>query len=641
MNISTLAKILGVSINELRDTGVKKDIYGFSGRNTRIPYNSAVEITKVLKPEKLSKLQNDDKIYLPNSLSVGELAEAIGKPAGVVVKTLLLNGVMATLNEKIDYDTASLISEELRVEVFPADPELFEKSTPDNLQLIKSVEYDTPEGDKKFAQRPPVITIMGHVDHGKTTLLDTIRKTNVVATEAGAITQHISSYQITYKDQKITFVDTPGHAAFTAMRARGSQLADFIILVVSAVEGPKPQTVEVIERAKISKTPTIVAINKIDLPDSDIDRVKQDIAKFGLVPEEWGGDTPFIPISAKNNLNLDKLLDTILLHSEVADLKGQVECQGQAVIIESHLDRQLGVVSTVLVTKDFLKVGDYIKCSEFVGKIRKMENSKGVNIQEAGISEPIMLVGLPEVCDVGEVIIVFPSQKDAQVSASIEKAKKVNKKSVVMAGSSQTDENEIHIILKADVSGSLEALKESIIKIPQEKLKIIIKQESVGEVSEGDIDFAKTTGSTILAFHTKISAKASHQMRITPVNIVQSDIIYELLEWVEESILKLVKHEIKTVVLGKAEVLAVFKSEKPSIQVIGGEVKDGKILSSKNLKLVRNGEEIGMLEIQELQKNKAKVTEANISQQFGISLTGKAKVQVGDILECFDETVVR
>lgn len=641
MNISTLAKILGVSINELRDTGAKKDIYGFSGRNTRIPYNSAVEITKVLRPEKLSKLQNDDKIYLPSSLSVGELAEAIGRPAGIVVKTLLLNGVMATLNEKIDYDTASLIAEELRIEVFPADPELFEKSTPDNLQLIKSVEYDTPEGDKKFVQRPPVITIMGHVDHGKTTLLDTIRKTNVVATEAGAITQHISSYQITYKDQKITFVDTPGHAAFTAMRARGSQLADFIILVVSAVEGPKPQTVEVIERAKISKTPTIVAINKIDLPDSDIDRVKQDIAKFGLVPEEWGGDTPFIPISARNNLNLDKLLDTILLHSEVADLKGQVECQGQAVIIESHLDRQLGVVSTVLVTKDFLKVGNYIRCSEFIGKIRKIENSEGKNLQDAGISEPIMLVGLPEVCDVGEVIIVFPSQKDAQVSASIEKAKKVNKRNVMMAGSSQTEENEIHIILKADVSGSLEALKESIIKIPQEKLKIIIKQESVGEVGEGDIDFAKTTGSTILAFHTKISAKASHQMRITPVNIVQSDIIYELLEWVEESILKLVKHEIKTVVLGKAEVLAVFKSEKASIQVIGGEVKDGKILSNKNLKLVRNGEEIGVLEIQELQKNKAKVTEANISQQFGISLTGKAKVQVGDILECFDETVVK
>ena len=641
MNISTLAKILGVSINDLRETGVKKEIYGFAGRNTRIPYNSAVEITKVLKPDKLSKLKNDDKIYLPASLTVNEFAEAIGKPVGIIVKTLLLNGIMATLNEKIDYDTASLISEEIGIEVFPADPEMFEKSSDQDLQLIKHIEYDTPEDKKEYIERPPVVTIMGHVDHGKTTLLDTIRKTNIVATEAGAITQHISSYQITYKDKKITFVDTPGHAAFTAMRARGSQLADFIILVVSAVEGPKPQTVEVIERAKLSKTPVIVAINKIDLPESDIDRVKQEIAKFGLVPEEWGGDVPFIPISARNNVNLDQLLDTVLLHAEVADLKGQVHCYGQAVIIESHLDRQLGVVSTVMVTKDKIKVGDFIKCSEFVGKIRKLENSEGKNIQSAEISEPVLLVGLPEVCDIGEVIIVYPSQKEAQVAASIEKAKIINKKTVVTGGSSQGDENEINIMLKADVAGSLEALKESIIKIPQDKVKIHIKSESVGEITENDIDFARTTNSTILAFHTKINPKAAAILKNHPINMVQSDIIYVLLEWVEESILKNTKYEIKTISLGKAEVLAIFKSDKPNLQVIGGEVKEGKILSNKNLKLIRDGEEIARLEIHELQKNKSKAIEININQQFGVSLSGKGKVQVGDILECFDETVVK
>jgi translation initiation factor IF-2 len=641
MNISTLAKILGVSINELRDTGVKKEIYGFAGRNTRIPYNSAVEITKVLKPDKLSKLKNDDKIYLPSSLTVNEFAEAVGRPVGIIVKTLLLNGVMATLNEKIDYDTASLIAEEIGVEVFPADPEMFEKGVGEDLQLIKNIEYDTPEDKKEYITRPPVVTIMGHVDHGKTTLLDTIRKTNVVASEAGAITQHISSYQITYNGKKVTFVDTPGHAAFTAMRARGSQLADFIILVVSAVEGPKPQTVEVIERAKLSKTPVIVAMNKIDLPESDLERVKQDIAKFGLVPEEWGGDVPFIPISARNNTNLDKILDTIFLHAEFADLKGQINCPGQAVIIESHLDRQLGVVSTVLVTKDTIRVGDYIKCSEFVGKIRKLENSEGKNITTATISEPVMLVGLPEVCDIGEVIIQYPSQKDAQIAASIEKAKIVNKKTVITSSNAQNDDNEINVILKADVTGSLEALKESIIKIPQDKIKINIKSESVGEINENDVEFARTTNSTILAFHTRINPKASVSLKNNPINLVQSDIIYVLLEWVEETILKNVKHEIKIQILGRAEVLALFKSEKANLQVLGAEVKEGKILSNKELKLIRNGEEIATLEIHELQKNKAKANEINISQQFGASVSGKTKVQVGDIIESFDETVVK
>lgn len=641
MNISTLAKILGVSINELRDTGTKKSIFGFAGRNTRIPYNSALEITKILRPEKAAKLQNDDKVYLPASLTVGEFAEAISRPAGVIVKTLLLNGVMATLNEKIDYDTASLIAEELKIEVFPENGELFENSTQNDLQMMKSVEYDTPEEEKVFITRPPIVTIMGHVDHGKTTLLDTIRKTNVVATEAGAITQHISSYQITYKDQKITFVDTPGHEAFTAMRARGTQIADFIILLVSAVEGAKPQTVEVIERAKLSKTPVIVAINKIDLPDSDIERVKQDIAKFGLVPEEWGGEVPFIPISARNNLNIDKLLDTIILHAELASLKGQVKCPGQAVIIESNLDRQMGVIASILVTKDKLEVGNFIRCGEYVGKIRKLEDSNGKSINQALISEPVVLVGLPEVVEVGEVIIVYPNQKEAQLAASLEVAKRVNKRNVVMGNHNQTDDNQINLVLKADVSGSLEALKESIIKIPQDKVKLVIKQESVGEVSEGDVEFAKTTGSTILAFHTKISQNATQAMRSNPVNIVQSDIIYEILQWIEESILKQIKYEVKITVLGRAEVLAVFKSEKSSVQVFGGEVKDGKLFSSKNLRLMRGMEEIGILEVQELQRNKSKVSEVNISQQFGISVTGKGKIQVGDIIESIDEVVVK
>lgn len=273
MNISTLAKILGVSIADLREEANKNNIKGFHGRNTRIPYNSAIEITSLLRPEKAKNLENDDKIYLPPTLTAQELADAISRPPGLVVKTLVLSGIMVTLNERIDYDTASLIASELNVEVFPENKNY---DTNPKEQIIdnttKHFDTETDSDTIEIVSRPPVVTVMGHVDHGKTTLLDTIRNSNVVEGEAGAITQHISTYQTTYNDKKITFVDTPGHEAFTAMRARGSQLADFIILVVAATEGPKPQTVEVIERAKISSTPVIVAINKIDLPGADIEK---------------------------------------------------------------------------------------------------------------------------------------------------------------------------------------------------------------------------------------------------------------------------------------------------------------------------------------------------------------------------------
>jgi translation initiation factor IF-2 len=488
--------------------------------------------------------------------------------------------------------------------------------------------------------RNPVVTIMGHVDHGKTTLLDKIRKTNVAGGEAGAITQHISGYKIEYKGKKITFVDTPGHEAFTAMRARGSQMADFVILVVSAVEGPKPQTVEVIERCKISKVPVIVALNKIDLPDSDPERVKTEVSKYGLIPEEWGGDVPFIEISAKNSLNIEKILDTILVHSEMSELTGQTECQGQALVIESHLDRNMGVTATVLVVKDKLKVGDIIRSGEYVGKIRKLQDDLCKNIKEDNIGDPVILIGLPEVVNVGEPIIVYPNPKEAQIDAQKELEQRQNRR-ISTFSTGGDSENQINIVLIADVSGSLEAIKEAIVKIPQEHVKIVIKQEAVGEVSEGQVDYANITKSTILAFHTKVNNKAEPLLKKFQVSIVASDVIYEILEWLQEEILKHIKHETKIMIYGKAKVLALFRSEKPHIQVFGGEVIDGKIFDNKNLRVVREGKDMGMVKIQELQKNKFKATEVNISQQFGVSATGKTKVKIGDILESIEEVIVK
>jgi translation initiation factor IF-2 len=658
MNISTLAKILGVSTNELRSTGEKNRIYGFKGRNTRIPYNSAQAITKILRPDKLAKLQNDDRIYLPKSMTVSQFAEYIDKPAGVVIKTMVMSGVMATLNEKIDYDTASLMASEFRLEVFPENGEFDDNTGKDeNLSLIRTIEYDTE--NKEYIRRAPVVTVMGHVDHGKTTLLDTIRKSNVVSGEAGAITQHISSYSIEYtsKDKdilksdlakgpkggvKITFVDTPGHEAFAAMRARGSQLADFIILMVSAIEGPKPQTVEVIERAKLSKTPVIVAINKIDLPDADVERAKAEIAGFGLTPEEWGGDTPFVPISAKTGENLDKLIDTILMHAELADLKGEINCQGQGVVIESHLDRTKGVESTILVVKENLNVGDIIRCGMFVSKIKRIETTENKVIQRAVIGDPVIVYGLPDVVSIGEPIIVYKSQRQAQVDADIEKLKRQSTKKTINFDNSKTSkENQINIMLKADVLGSLEAFKEALLKIPQEKVKLFIKSESVGELTETDIEFAKITESTILAFHTKYSSSIENLIQREKINIVSSDIIYELLNWAEEEIVKNTKHEIKVEVLGRATLLALFRSEKASIQVCGGEVIEGKIYSNKPIRVFRGDKEIGRLEVEELQNNKVKTTDVKQGLQFGMSLSGKTKIQKGDIIESIDEIVIK
>lgn len=637
MNISTLAKILGVSISDLRDAGQSSGIAGFGGRNTRIPYNSALEVTKILKPDKLQTLKNDDKIYLPSTLSVNDFAETIGKPPGMVVKTLILNGVMATLNEKIDYDTASLIAEELGVEVFPETDSMDTASTENDLVMIKG--FDVNQSGTLIS-RPPVVTVMGHVDHGKTTLLDSIRKTNVVAQEAGAITQHISSYQISFKNKKITFIDTPGHEAFTAMRARGSQLADFIILVVSAAEGPKPQTVEVIERAKLTNTQVVVAINKIDLPNSDIEKTKTEISSFGLVPEEWGGDVPFIPISAKNSTNIDKLLDTILLFSDVANLQGEVNCPGQAVIIESHVDPKLGVISTALITKDKIKVGDNIHCGTQTARVRRLTDADSQSLQEAELAMPVMLLGLSYPADIGDIVEVHPTQKEALAATQKEREKNQNRRISSQVSESENDDSHINIVLKADVSGSLEALKESILKIPQNQVKIVIKSESIGQVTEGDVDFARLSDSTILAFHTSLNATAITYLKKQPVPIVRSDVIYEILNWVEEEILKKTKHEVKTTVIGRAEVLALFKADKPTIQVFGGEVKDGKILANKHLRLMREEEQVGIFEIVELHRNKAKTNEVNVNQQFGVSVTGKGKIQVGDIIECIDETIV-
>lgn len=656
MNISTLAKVLGVSTTELREIGNQHKIPGFNKRNTRVNYNSAIRVTQIIRPDKVKSLKNDDRCYVEDVVTVSELSDIIGRPAGMIIKSLLMNGVMATLNEKIDYDTASLIAEELGIQIYPAN-DSSDESPAGTTEMIKTFDdIDDSEKNKlgTVVTRQPIVTVMGHVDHGKTTLLDTIRKTNIVAKEAGAITQHISSYQIEYnsadkklgknlakgkKGVKITFVDTPGHAAFTSMRARGTQLADIIILMVSAVEGVKPQTIEVIERAKLSKTPVIVAVNKIDLPNADVEKAIQDVAAFGLVPEEWGGDTAFIPVSAKGNTNIDKLLDRILLESELREYKGYINLPGEGVVIESVLDQKEGTKTTILITKDKVKVGDAITCGLLPGKVKKITDSDNKSIQVANLGEPVTIYGVSGVPSIGDMVLVHSSVKNAN-EYIVEETMKLKKKKIIVQNHEQND-NVINVIIKADVTGSLEALKESLIKIPQEQTKIVIKSESIGQITESDVDYAATTQSTILAFHTSVNSTAVQSMKSNKVNMIASDVIYEILEWMEEQILKRIKHDVRIDVLGRAKILATFKSDRPSTQVFGGEVMSGKMLSSKLYRIVRDNEAVFKFEMKELQKNKSKVNEVNIMQQFGASADIKNKILVGDILECIDEIVIK
>jgi translation initiation factor IF-2 len=652
MNISTLAKIIGVSITELKEVGANRKIPGFNKKNTRISYNSALEITKILRPNKVKTLKNDENIYVPATITVIDLAHTINQAPGIVIKTLMMNGILATLNEKLDFDTASLIASELGVQVVQEKGE-FNTDDSQDLSLIKTFSNNDLD-QKDLTTRPPIVTVMGHVDHGKTTLLDTIRKANVVAGEAGSITQHISSYQIEYKPAdkelgkhlvkgkkgiKITFVDTPGHAAFTSMRVRGTQLADILILMVSVTEGCKPQTIEVIERAKISNTPVIVALNKIDLPDADPEKTMQEVASYGLVPEEWGGQTPFIKISAKNNLNIEQLLDRILFEAELREFKGLATGKAEAVVVETLIDTKAGAQATVLITKGKLMMGDIIECGLVSGKIKRIINSEGKSVQSAEIAEPVTIYGVSDHVAIGDMLRVFSTVKEANNYIQAQNIKSQGKK--IFNNNSVDTGNTLNIIIKADVAGSLEALKESLLKIPQEQTKIVIKSESVGQINETDVDYAKTTNSTILAFHTSIATSALKHIEANKTSIISSDIIYEILEWCQTEILSRIKHEYRAEVLGFAEVLATFKSDKNNTQIIGGEVKKGKLIAHKLFRVIRSGELLGKIEVKELQKNKSKVNEINIAQQFGASFGTKVKILKGDIIECFDEIIIK
>jgi translation initiation factor IF-2 len=583
--------------------------------------------------------QINKTIKIPRSVTVKKFSEILGLSISQVMTELIKNKILATINEEIDFETASIIAEDLG---FIAEEEL-EVSDSESLTLEKLIEICKKEkvSGKNLQPRSPIVTVLGHVDHGKTTLLDTIRKTSVVTGEAGGITQHISAYQVKKKGKFITFIDTPGHEAFSAMRERGVSIADIAVLVVAADDGVRPQTKEVIEYLKDKKIPTVVAINKIDKPEANIQKIKQELADNGILLEQWGGDVLSAEISAKQNIGVDDLLDSILLVAEVEDFKADAKKDGLAVVLESHLDPQKGPVATALVKTGTLKVGQDITAGTSWGRIRKMEDFLGKNLISAGPSVPVTIIGLHDTPQTNDIIQVA-SGKAAARSISLgarEKDSVTREKLSKQKLYSKIDEGKvkkIKIILKADVQGSLEAIQQILFAIKSDEVAIEYLESGVGNITESDIKTAGNSQAYVLGFNVEATPVAKRLAHGNLVQIKVFSIIYELVEEVKRLMMALLPIEIERTDIGKLKVLALFKNGKHDM-IVGGRVSEGKMVKGCMLEIKRETEIIGSGKMANLQQNKINVDEVRQGNECGITFEGSAKIKVGDTLICYQE----
>ncbi len=579
-------------------------------------------------------------ILTSNEITVKELSEKIGKPVAEIVKKLMILGVMATINSTIDFDTCELVASELGVTLELKLDKTFEEKL-----LETSAEADD---DKNLTKRPPVVTVMGHVDHGKTSLLDAFRKTNVVLGEAGGITQKIGAYQTSFNGEKITFIDTPGHAAFTAMRARGAEVTDIAILIVAADDGIMPQTVEAINHIKAANVPMIVAINKMDKPEANPDRVKQQLTEHGVLPEEWGGDAICVPISAKMGMGLDELKKMILLVAEMQELKSNPNKMATGTVIEAELDKNRGAVATVLVQSGTLKVGDSIMSGITYGKVKAMFDENGKPVKKAGPSTPVSVMGFNEVPNSGDAVYAVEESLSKQViQERINKIKQERAKhtSGVSADDFMSRIHEgklknLNVILKADTQGSVEALKASLESIRNDEVKVMCIHSAAGAITESDIDLAQTTGSVIVAFNIKTSSKTAQQIESAKVEFVESRIIYEIIEQITRMSkgMMAIKYEEKYV--GSAEIRVVFKLSSAG-KVAGSYVLDGKIQRKGIAKIMRGKELVGESEIESLKIVKDEKSEIAKGFECGIKLKDSVDFQEGDILECYIKQEVK
>jgi translation initiation factor IF-2 len=633
MDLSSLSKQLNLNERELRDKANAAGIR-LSPKARKIDNYLAKQILEALRPRPAARdtrPKEPTTVKLPAFIKVKDYIDVLGMTTSEVIKALLKSGVMANINEEIDFDTAAIVAQDLGFTVEEEKTESTEMGASSLQEALKS------EDKENLKSRPPIVAVMGHVDHGKTSLLDYIRKTNVVGGEAGAITQHIGAYQVKKNSKLITFLDTPGHEAFSEMRARGANVTDLIVLVVAADDGVKPQTIEVINRARFTNTPLIVAINKIDKEDANIMRVKQELAEHNVLTEDWGGKTIAVPLSAKSGQGIDELLEMILLTAEVEDFKANPDGDTLGTVIESHLSQGKGPVATIIVQNGCLRVTDIVAIGGAFGRIRAMEDEKGRKLKEAGPSTPALISGLSEVPQAGDVMKVMPSLETAKETAyQVQRKERVRRINQNQRIKGDSDSKTLNLIIKADVAGSLEAIKQSLDKLKNDEVTINIISEGVGEISENDITLGATSKATVIGFNTKPNVKALNLAKQQKVVVDLYDIIYELIEDVTTAVVKMLSPELIKTSFGKAKVLKIFLTEKKEM-IVGGKVTEGSIMKAGNIGIIREGEEIGRAEILELQQNKIVVKEVNEGSEFGMKLKTSTKLQEGDYLESFEE----
>ncbi len=573
------------------------------------------------------------EIEIPDSISVKDLAAEMKKTTAEVIKKLLGYGIMATINQELDFDTAFLVAGEFGITAK-------KKETITDEDILFD---DSEDKDEELEVRPPVVVVMGHVDHGKTSLLDTIRKTNVIGGEAGGITQAIGAYKVKVNGREITFLDTPGHEAFTAMRARGAQITDIAILVVAANDGIMPQTVEAINHAKSAGIPIIVAINKIDLPDANVDKVKQELMNYELVPEEWGGDTICVPISAKNNINIDQLLEMVLLEADVLELKANPNKQSKGVVIEARLDKNKGAIATMLVQRGTLDVGDTIIVGSSIGRIRAMTNENGKKVKSAGPSTPVEIMGLTEVPEAGDTFYEVKDEKTAK--HLIEKRKREAREKAYGATTKVTLDNlfeqmeegnlkNLNLIVKADVQGSVEAVKQSMEKLQNEEVRVKVIHAAPGAVNESDVTLAKVSNAIIIAFNVRPIPAAKEMAEKEEVQIKQYSVIYQAIEEVEAAMKGMLAPKYEEKVIGNAEVRQTFRISNVGT-IAGAYVLTGKVERNAGVRVIRDNVVIHEGKLATLKRFKDDAKEVSKGFECGIQIENYNDIKEGDVIEVY------
>lgn len=653
MNISELSRILKVPLPELRDI-LPQVGFDIGKRAIKVDdwvakkiINSWPDLLRQYKKSKEKTVETEEKkeisqvkeIRIPHYLTVRELSHRLALPVNKVISELMKNGIFASLNEKIDFETASIIAEDLGYLVLLEEENLEESAAEKDIvgEILKQEE-------KNLVERPPIVVVMGHVDHGKTKLLDAIRKTHIAEGESGGITQHIGAYQVKRKDNLITFIDTPGHEAFTALRSRGAKVADVAILVVAADDSVKPQTIEALKIIQSAKIPYVVAINKIDKDEANLDKVKQDLSQIGLVPEDWGGKAVCVPISAKKETGISDLLDMLLLTVSLEKDKIKANPQGRPIgtIIESHIDKGEGPVATILVRNGTFRKKDVLVSGQsIIGKIRSMKDYRAQNIEEALPATPVKVSGIKILPQVGEIVEVA---KDTENYLTKLKKQETFRPTFFESQSLAQDEDEnkavVNLVFKADVLGSLEVITEALEKLENQDVKINIISQGLGNINEADVLRAESAGKsakTILAgFSVGVQSSAMILAKEKGIEIKIYKVIYSLLDEIKAIIEKEIGAEIVKTILGKVKVLAIFRTEKEKM-IIGGKVKEGKIKPTSMAEVWREDNLVGGGKIEQIQSGKLNVKEVEEGQECGVNFLGKPIIKIGDELIIYRE----